>query len=104
MVRIALRAEADMDYIRRFSRDTSASTDVTNAISHATVTSAHDLNASAIITVTKSGSHGANPQPLPPRVRHCRLHDGKARLAPACAFVGHGAADDCRGKQHRRPV
>lgn len=56
MVRIALRAEADMDYIRRFSRDTSASTDVTNAISHATVTSAHDLNASAIITVTKSGS------------------------------------------------
>ena len=50
MVRIALRAEADMDYIRRFSRDTSASTDVTNAISHATVTSAHDLNASAIIS------------------------------------------------------
>lgn len=47
---------------------------------------------------------GANPQPLPPRVRHCRLHDGKARLAPACAFVGHSAADDCRGEQHRRPV
>ena len=72
MVRIALRAEADMDYIRRFSRDTSASTDVTNAISHATVTSAHDLNASAIITVTKSGSTA--------RIL--------SRYRPACIIVG----------------
>ena len=72
MVRIALRAEADMDYIRRFSRDASASTDVTNAISHATVTSAHDLNASAIITVTKSGSTA--------RIL--------SRYRPACVIVG----------------
>lgn len=72
MVRIALRAEADMDYIRRFSRDTSSSTDVTNAISHATVTSAHDLNASAIITVTKSGSTA--------RIL--------SRYRPACVIVG----------------
>lgn len=72
MVRIALRAEADMVYIRRFSRDTSASTDVTNAISHATVTSAHDLNASAIITVTKSGSTA--------RIL--------SRYRPACVIVG----------------
>lgn len=72
MVRIALRAEADMDYICRFSRDTSASTDVTNAISHATVTSAHDLNASAIITVTKSGSTA--------RIL--------SRYRPACVIVG----------------
>ncbi len=72
MVRIALGAEADMDYIRRFSRDTSASTDVTNAISHATVTSAHDLNASAIITVTKSGSTA--------RIL--------SRYRPACVIVG----------------
>ena len=72
MVRIARRAEADMDYIRRFSRDTSASTDVTNAISHATVTSAHDLNASAIITVTKSGSTA--------RIL--------SRYRPACVIVG----------------
>lgn len=72
MVRIALRAEADMNYIRRFSRDTSASTDVTNAISHATVTSAHDLNASAIITVTKSGSTA--------RIL--------SRYRPACVIVG----------------
>ena len=57
MVRIAMRAEQDIDYIRRFSRPEGAiSTDVTSAISHSTVTSAHDLNASAIITVTMSGS------------------------------------------------
>ncbi|MBQ8202334.1 MAG: pyruvate kinase [Clostridia bacterium] len=56
MVRIALRAEADIGNIRGFTRANPTSTDVTNAISHATVTSAHDLNASAIITVSKSGS------------------------------------------------
>ena len=56
MARIALRAESDINYIRRFSRPSGSSADVTSAISHATVTSAHDLNASAIITVTKSGS------------------------------------------------
>ena len=57
MVKIALRAEQDIDYIRRFSRPEGAiSTDVTSAISHSTVTSAHDLGASAIITVTMSGS------------------------------------------------
>ncbi len=72
MVRIALRAEADMDYIRRFSREGAVSTDVTNAISHATVTSAHDLNASAIITVTKSGSTA--------RIL--------SRYRPACIIVG----------------
>ena len=57
MVKIAMRAEQDIGYIRRFSRPEGAiSTDVTSAISHSTVTSAHDLNASAIITVTMSGS------------------------------------------------
>lgn len=56
MARIALRAEADIDYVGRFKkRQMSANTDVTNAISHATCTSAHDLKAAAIITVTKSG-------------------------------------------------
>lgn len=57
MVRIAEKAEADINYIRRFNnRDNSdIAFDVTNAISHATCTTAHDLGASAIITVTKSG-------------------------------------------------
>ncbi len=56
MVKIALAAEADLKNIRGFTRPNTASTDVTNAISHATVTSAQDLNASAIITVSMSGS------------------------------------------------
>ena len=56
MVKIALAAEADIKNIRGFTRQNPVATDVTNAISHATVTSAQDLNASAIITVTLSGS------------------------------------------------
>ena len=56
MAKIAVRAENDIDYIKRFkTRSGVANPDVTNAISHATCTTAHDLNASAIITVTKSG-------------------------------------------------
>ncbi len=72
MVKIALRAEADMTYIRGFTRMNATSTDVTNAIAHATVTSAHDLNASAIITVSKSGGT--------PRIL--------SRYRPRCIIVG----------------
>lgn len=56
MVRIAERTEQDIDYRKRFKRaETSDTSDVTEAISHATCTIAHDMNAKAIITVTKSG-------------------------------------------------
>ena len=57
MVRIAEKAEESIDYIWRFNtRDNSdVAFDVTNAISHATVATSHDLGARAIITVTKSG-------------------------------------------------
>ena len=57
MVRIAEKAEESINYIKRFNaRDNSdVAFDVTNAISHATCTTAHDLGAKAIITVTKSG-------------------------------------------------
>ena len=56
MVRIATRAEADINYVKRFKeRESDRIPDVTNAISHAAVTSAHDLGAAAILTVTKSG-------------------------------------------------
>ena len=56
MARIALRAEADINYEKRFKeRAVDPNPDVTNAISHATCTSAHDLNATAILTVTKGG-------------------------------------------------
>ncbi len=56
MVKIALRTEADIDYDRNFKRRTVLERpDVTNAVSHATCTTAVDLQAAAIITVTKSG-------------------------------------------------
>ncbi len=56
MVRIALRTERDINYLRRFrQRETMSNPDVTNAISHATCMMAADLNAAAIITVSKSG-------------------------------------------------
>ena len=56
MVRIAVRTEQDINYLQRFrQRHTLCNPDVTNAISHATCTMSVDLNASAIITVTKSG-------------------------------------------------
>ena len=44
-------------YLTKFKNDSSEyDNSITNAISHATVTTAHDLGAKAIITVTKSGS------------------------------------------------
>lgn len=56
MVKIAMRAEADIDYKKRFRMlDTSAKPDITDALSRATVTTAHELNAKMIITVTTSG-------------------------------------------------
>lgn len=56
MVRIAERTERDIDYKKRFRMiESKENPEITEAISHATCTTAHDLNAAAIITVTKSG-------------------------------------------------
>ncbi len=56
MATIAEATENHIDYIRQFNISEGKKDDITNAISHATVTTAHDLGAKAIITVTKSGS------------------------------------------------
>lgn len=57
MVKIATRAEADIDYGKRFfNLQRKANPNIVDAISHAAVTTAHDLNAKCIITVTKSGT------------------------------------------------
>ncbi len=56
MARIALRTERDIDYKKRFrNREPDEHQNITSAISHATCTTAHDLGAAAIITVTQSG-------------------------------------------------
>ena len=57
MVKIARRTEADVEYNQQFSvRTKDDTTNVTTAISHATCMTAIDLNAKAIIAVTRSGN------------------------------------------------
>ncbi len=56
MAKIALRVEEDIDYVSRFRhRPPQEVPSITDAISHATCTTAHDLNAAAIITISRSG-------------------------------------------------
>ncbi len=56
MANIAENTEEHINYIDRFNKlDIHERPDVTSAISHAACTTAHDLGASAIITVSKSG-------------------------------------------------
>lgn len=56
MAKIAMRTESDIDYKKRFFDNRFGGfTNVTDAISHATCTTAHDLGAKTIITVTTSG-------------------------------------------------
>lgn len=83
MVRIAQRAEEDIDYRKRFfDYNRSANPNVTDAICHATCTTAHDLDASAIVTVTKSG--------LSARMI--------SRYRPSCQIVG-GTTDEKVSRQ-----
>lgn len=57
MALIAETTEKGIDYSHDFSVKTyNTNLSITNAISHATVTTAHDLNAGAIIALTKGGS------------------------------------------------
>lgn len=73
MARIAARTEQDIDYRKRFlARDRKATPDITDAICHSTCMTAHDLNASAVVTVTKSG-------------RSARM---VSRYRPACDIIG----------------
>lgn len=57
MASIAERTEHDIDYVKRLDQmNFDSRMDVSNAISHATCTTAHDLHASAIIALTYSGT------------------------------------------------
>ncbi len=55
MASIAMRTESDIGYTERLSRGQKGFSNVTTAVSHAACTTASDLGANAIITVTKSG-------------------------------------------------
>ena len=56
MALIAETTERDINYINRFKNRNDGDKHITNAISHAACTTAHDLGAKAVITVTKSGN------------------------------------------------
>ncbi len=61
MVRIAERTERDIDYCKQFFHyDRKANQNVTDAVCHAACTTAIDLNAAAIVIVTKSGRSARN--------------------------------------------
>ena len=73
MVKIAVCAENDIDYETQLrKRPVMANPDITNAIAHATCTTAMDLNASAIVTVSNSG-------------RTARM---VSKYRPACPIIG----------------
>ena len=56
MVRIAERTEMDINYKQRFfNQNIHTERNITQAVCHATCTTAYDLEAKAILTVTKSG-------------------------------------------------
>lgn len=56
MASIAWRTEKDIDYVKRLEHlQFNRNMDVTDAISHATCTTAHDLRATAIIALTSGG-------------------------------------------------
>ena len=61
MARIAERIEKDIDYPKRLRQlEHQQQLSMTNAIAHATVTTAHDLQTAAILTVTLSGDTARN--------------------------------------------
>ena len=73
MAKIAERTEQDIDYSREFKpRRLAERPDVTSAISHATCTTAMDLNAAAIVAVSKSG----------------RTVGRIAKYRPSCPIIG----------------
>lgn len=74
MSRIAKAAEENTDYERRFinRRRNTLPPSITNAISYATCATAHDLDAAAIVSITKSG-HTARMV---------------SKFKPACPIIG----------------
>jgi pyruvate kinase len=69
MAKIAKRIEEGIDYRERFitSHHKPHPSSVTNAIAHATVTAAHELDATAILTVTMTGHTARNVMKFRPQ-------------------------------------
>ncbi len=73
MSKIAMETERKIDYKERFQKThVTLTRNVTNAIGHSTCSAAHTLNASAIISVTKSG----------------RAAKAVSKYRPSCQIIG----------------
>lgn len=74
MIRIAERTEEAVNYVKRFERRSTKQYQgiITEAIAYATCSTAHDLKAAAIVTVTKSGETAHTI----------------AKYRPACPIIG----------------
>ena len=105
MVRIAERTENDIDYVRQLEQwDVPVQKDVTSAISHATCTTAHDLGAVAIMTVSENRLYGAHDFEIPPGVPNHQRHDRPQGTEPDGPFLGRNPRDAGGKDQHRRAV
>jgi pyruvate kinase len=56
MAKIAMKTESEINFRKRFENFDPEIKSITDAVSHSVVTSAYDLNAKAIIVVSKSGN------------------------------------------------
>ncbi|MCL2695769.1 MAG: pyruvate kinase [Clostridiales bacterium] len=85
MARVAERTENDINYHERFKTvEYERKGTVTNAVARAAVTTAHELNCRAILTMTKSGNTARNIakfRPAPPILACTPSHDTYHQLA-----------------------
>lgn len=82
MVKIAARTEEDINYASRMKkRSIMSNPDITNAIAHATCTTAMDLNAAAIVTVSNSGRTARMVSKYRPNcpIIGCSVHESVCR-------------------------
>lgn len=105
MVKIAERTEQDIDYIKRLNQMSGIqNVDITNAISHATCTTAHDLGASAIVTVTKSGKTARMISKFRPKYPIIGCTTQEVVYRQLNLFLGRTPADGRRKEQCGRVV
>lgn len=93
MASIAATTEEDIDYKVRFSNVYPAplTKNITSAIGHATVTTAHDLGAARHCNGHAKRHHRPHDLQVPPGCTYYRRHYGGEGAAPADAQLGRGA-------------
>lgn len=92
MALIAERAEREIDYEKQFrSRVSTDLPNITNAISHATVTTATDLKAARYINRHHHRTDCAHDIEIPSAVPDHLRYAEQAGLSPAKPFVGRNA-------------